>query len=182
MAVDEAKRRWWVIRSNRGQEKLAAVSLRADHVEAYLPLIHRETRKGLIGVPMFPGYLFVSVPPVSELWRLVFTARGVHSALTWGGRLHPLADQVIDAIQDRERAGFVRMAYEAPAIHSFRNGQLVTFKSGPFAGLPAVFQEPLDERRCVILIQLLADSARVAKAEFKALQALDPREGECGGF
>lgn len=173
---------WFVVRSNRGQEKMAAAALKADHVIAYLPLIVRSTRDGAVGVPMFPCYLFVRLEPVSELWRKVFTARGVARVLMSGGKVTALADRVVDAIQAREHDGFVRMALDAPVVHRFRNGQLVTFKSGPFAGLPAVFQEPLDERRCAILLQLLGDSARVAKAEFKALKALDPGEGECGGF
>lgn len=156
---------WFVLRANQRQERLACAALRADQVDTFLPMIIRTNRKEEVyGVPMFPGYLFAHLPLRSELWRKVFTARGVHSVLTWAGRVSPIAELVIDRIKDRERDGFIRMSLDAPAVHRFERGQAVAVKKGPFALLPAIFQEPIDARRCWILIELLGES-RLARAE-----------------
>jgi hypothetical protein len=71
--------KWFVIRSNQRQEKLASQALRADHVEAFLPMIvQKDGRGGLAGAPMFPSYLFVR--HARGLTREVsVSVRGVHA-------------------------------------------------------------------------------------------------------
>jgi transcription elongation factor/antiterminator RfaH len=170
--LDDGVAQWFVIRSNQRQERLACTALKADQVETYLPMIVRSNRKGeVFGAPMFPSYLFARLPMRSKAWRDVFTARGVSSVLSWGGRVRPLADRVIDAIREREHDGFVRMSLDAEPVHRFERGELVTIKKGPFAALPAVFQEPLDERRCLVLISLIGETQRVAKTEYSHIAA-----------
>ena len=169
--MNDGAAKWFVVRTNQRQEKLAAAALGADHVEAYLPMIVRETRAGAVGAPMFPSYLFIRLTPVNDRWRKVFTARGVRSVLTTAGRLGFMADRVVDAIRAREDRGFVRMALDEKPVHNFVRGQLVTVRKGPFAALPGVFQEPIDSRRCTILFQLVGESVRVAKVELSHLSA-----------
>lgn len=164
--ADQDRPKWFVIRSNPRQERTALQRLCAENVEAYLPMVVQPgARGGLNGVPMFPGYLFIRLPMVSDRWRKVFTAQGVNCLIGAGRRLSPLADRVIAEVKAREHDGFVSMSLEAEPVHSFRKGELVMIKKGPFATLEAVFHEPVGRRRCVILIQLLGQTPRLAEAD-----------------
>ncbi len=172
----ETKPQWFVVRSNNRQERLAVASLRAEQIEAYLPLVVREIRGGprkgeATGAPLFPGYLFVRLSLTSEAWRLVFTARGVNSVITWGGRVRPIAERVIAEIKAEERGGFVRLALDAPPVCRFKAGEIVTFQKGPFAALPAVFRARIGEHRCWVLISLLGETARLAQAQLDHIRA-----------
>jgi transcription antitermination factor NusG len=169
--VNDETAKWFVVRTNQHKETFALAALAGDHVPGYLPMILRERKGGVCGVSMFPSYLFVHLPLASDLWRKVFTARYVNTVLTWGGRVRPIADRVIDEIKAREHDGFVRMSLDAPVAHRFERGQVITLKKGAFAALPVIFQEPIDERRCWVLIQLLGESARMAKADLSHLAA-----------
>jgi transcription elongation factor/antiterminator RfaH len=169
---ERGKPKWFVIRTNQRQEKLAASALRAEHIETYLPITLRETRKGEVRAdPLFPSYAFVHLPMACDSWRLVFTARGVNSVVSWGGRIRPIADQVIERIKREERDGYVKLSLEAPPVHEFKKGQLVTFEKGPFAALPAIFQEAIDTRRCMVLLSLIGETERLAKAEIAHIAA-----------
>jgi transcriptional antiterminator RfaH len=166
-------KKWYVVRSNNKQEKLCRLSLRDEGVEVYLPMLAKKGPKGqFYGAPLFPNFLFVHMHPVGDKWRAVFSARYVNQILGVGGRPSFIADRVIADIQAREREGFVWLTApeDAPRCR-FKPGDPVQLRKGPFALIDAVFLEPVDSKRGLILIRLLGESPRIAKADLAQLES-----------
>lgn len=166
-------KRWYVVRSNNKQEKLARLSLKSEGIEAYLPMLAKKGSKGqFYGAPLFPNFLFVHMHPSDDDWRTVFSARYVNCVLGTGNRPSALADRVVEMIRAREREGFVWLTSpEDVAKCKFKPGDPVQLRKGPFALIDAVFLEPVDSKRGLILIRLLGESPRIAKADLARLEA-----------
>jgi hypothetical protein len=60
--------------------------------------------RGVIWRPLFPQYLFATIDPARDIPRLC-EIDGVEDVLRPGGRLTPIADDVIEAIRRAERLG-----------------------------------------------------------------------------
>lgn len=170
---------WYIVRSNRGQERLALASLGGGEMrfEAYLPMIAKQNRRGeTYGVPLFAGFLFIRLTLGAEGWTRIFSARGFASILGNGTRPSPLADKVIHKIKAREHEGFVQMGLVANP--SYAKGQAVQvrvdLKDGQVDWIDAIFEEQVDEKRGVILLRLLSESPRLARVSLAHL-----REGQC---
>jgi transcriptional antiterminator RfaH len=171
--LTEVPPQWFVVRTVNRQETLARYSLQADKVEVYLPVYLHSNHKGeTFGRPLFPNHLFVRLGLGAPGWTSVFSARGVNCVLGCGGRPTPIADRVIRDIKAREAEGFVRMRLaEQAAPCRFKPGDAVSVKKGPFANIEAVFLEVVDKNRVLVLIQLLGESPRIAKADLAQLES-----------
>src|SRR5262249_19841198 len=139
---------WWLARSEAQREHIACKSLRAAGAIPYCPRFYDRVLKRRS--PLFATYLFVrpgQLPPSS-----VRTTHGAHSPLSFGDHIATVPPDVISELRSREnRHG--NIVLNQP--QSFQPGDPVRFKSGPFAGLLAVFQEMTNHERVVVLIQLL---------------------------
>jgi len=159
----EAK--WYVVRTQHRQERLALSSLSAGGVEPYLPMLPKATRKGeLYAVPLFPSFLFVAFLRDGVGWNRVFSARGVRAVLGAGGRPQPVAAEGISQIRQRELAAFHRSKLDAPSCRSFKAGEIIVFKKGPWAEIEAIFIEQVGARRCNVLLRMLGDE-RICEAD-----------------
>ena len=73
--------RWYAVWTKSRQEKSAAATLGSLGISHYLPLYSElrqwSDRKQAIQVPLFPGYLFVHVNPLSRNKRKVLMTPGV---------------------------------------------------------------------------------------------------------
>lgn len=170
---------WYVARTKPRGERLARSSLAAERIEAYLPLIPIRAKDGEVyPAPLFPGFVFVRLAVGEAGWSRVFGARGITSVLGMSGRPSPLRSAVVVELRQREAEAF-REA-ESVALGRWRRGDLVTLRiGGPVAPeLAAVFLEPIDKRRCAVLLTLLGAEGRVAVAELAHLRS--PAEA-CAG-
>jgi transcriptional antiterminator RfaH len=157
--------RWYIVRTLRKREKAARASIRSEGFEVYLPLLLKTNRKGeSYGEPFFPSFLFVRLAFGEGHSAAIYSTHGVAGVLGAGGRPSPLPDKAIALIREREHEGYVRLGV-APASCRFAAGQTVRITKGPWASLEAVFVEPIDSRRCLVLLKFLGDSQRLAKAE-----------------
>jgi transcriptional antiterminator RfaH len=162
--------RWYVVRSNFKQERLARASLAGEGLDAYLPLLPKTSRKGeLYATPLFPSFLFVAFALGGVGWTRIFTARGVQSVLGTAGKPMPIASFGVEQIRARELSAFARAQLAAPPCRTLTVGEVVRFKKGPWAELDAVFLEQVDARRCTVLLRLLG-SARPAEAELAHIE------------
>jgi transcriptional antiterminator RfaH len=161
--------RWFVVKSNPGQEKLARYSLEEHGVEAYLPMTQKlNGRDELVSVPLFPSYLFARLTRDSAQWCAVFSARGVAAVLGAGSGRTPVNDGIVAAIRAREVDGLVRLGVaDKPKIGP---GSHVVITTGPFAAFEGVFLQTIDKRRCAVLLSLFSGSFRAeAKTAHVAL-------------
>lgn len=80
--------RWYVVQTIRGREQFAKEGLERQKVPTYLPLFSKPVlRRNVVCNQVsafFPGYLFVSLPPSSSLWRSVGGTYGVSRIVRFG--------------------------------------------------------------------------------------------------
>jgi len=133
---------WYIIRSASQREARAEASLVEAGFSAYLPRMARwrwgarSKQKRRIEGPLFPGYLFVEVPP-PERFDVVRSADGVHAFLTRGGQPASISTRVVEALRQAEAAGRFDKTRGHLEDGAYRPGQGVAITKGHFADWPA---------------------------------------------
>lgn len=154
---------WYAVQVKRHNERRSERQLNLRDIPVLLPFIEvvrrYRTRRVASLEPLFPGYLFARMEPMQvapERWQVLRWTPGVTRVLGSGDVPSPVPDAVITAIQEQTRAlGFVR-----PGLPL--SGSRVRIRSGPMAGLEAVFDRPMSRAgRVSVLLNLLGQEARV---------------------
>lgn len=156
---------WYVVHTKPRGETLAEVNLQRQAFETYLPWYkrvakHRGTWKEIVE-PLFPRYLFLRIDPTQQTVAPIRSTLGVTTLVTFGHRLMPVPDAVIDTL--RENADAQTGAIAAPK-HDLRKGQAVAITAGPFEGLEGIFDASSGEERVAILLNVLGKATRVVMA------------------
>ena len=152
---------WYVARTKPRREVATATILAQRGIEVYLPVTamrRRAPTRSAPGEPLFPGYLFAHIDINDESWLAARSAPGI--AYFLGSELapSPLPDDLIAAI--RMRADL--QSAQEPVI-PFQQGDAVVIRSGPFAGIEAVFDGCLSGRgRVRVLLEMLERYVPVA--------------------
>lgn len=154
---------WFVLSTHWRQEKVALENLQRQGFEAYLPM-HQQlvTPRGqpsrLVGLPVFPRYMFARVDQGAAGWRAVYSTRGVAGVLPSTSAASVVLARLVCDLQAKEERGFVQLHPQSMPC-KWATGDKVSY--GAFRD--AVFQERVDDRRCVILVSLLglSDSAQI---------------------
>src|SRR6202521_2234026 len=148
--------RWFVVESRAQCEKLAALHLRRQHFEVWIPLIWgrrwEHGRWHAVPIAAFAKYLFVHVDLDNDRWRSINGTRGVKNILQLTeGRPSPVPDRVIDDL--RRRLGDEPMDEREvnEVMQEFLEGDRVRIEEGPFADFPAVVKWTAKDRACVVV-------------------------------
>lgn len=161
---------WVCVVSKPFQEITARQNLERQGFPVYLPMKLFEVATGrfkgeLRSTPFFPRYLFAQIDVRDDRWRYIWSTHGVQSLLGSTAARPPygVADFVIERLQAQEEAGYIRMMGEAAergakAVCPFGEGEIVRVAGSP---LEAVFLEPVDSKRAIILTNLLGRDSRV---------------------
>jgi transcription antitermination factor NusG len=99
--------------------------------------------------PLFIGYLFVRCDPERDLARLL-EIEGVAEVLRMGGRLVPIADEVIEAVRTAEAFGL----FDTGVKPRFAVGEEVRLPAA-FGGLVARIKSARTRRRRGMLVELV---------------------------
>jgi transcription antitermination factor NusG len=129
--------RWAVLRTQPRREALAARAVKAKGIDIYLPQLPRGQRSRT-DRPLFPGYLFAHVGINSDDVLRIRSVPGVAYVLPRLSTPVLLSDGLIEAIQAHERA----LRANRPT-HSFRYGDHVRVRSGPFKWVEGLFDRRL---------------------------------------
>lgn len=153
---------WYAVYTHPRAEALAAQHLSRQGFETYLPAYARTRsharRIETVRAPLFPRYLFVDFDPASRAWRCVRSTVGVAGLVAAGDVPLAVPGQVIDAIRHREGAdGLVRMEAACP----FSPGQAVEVAMADGTAIKAMFVEPDDERRVIVMLGMLGRQMRI---------------------
>ncbi len=151
---------WVVLRTQLHRERQAAESVRARGVQAYLPLLPAPRSTGQ-SPPLFPGYVFASVDPVTDDLLRIRSAPGVAYVLPRGAPPAFLSSSVVEGLR-------VRVAERSAELarRQLRSGDRVTVTSGPFRWHDALFQRRLSgSGRVRILLELVHRSVGVVIEE-----------------
>jgi len=156
--MDAAPPEWFVIRSKPRKEELATKSLERRGIATFCPRIREPL--GLTNdwttVPLFPGYLFIQVVLHAAYHSVIWTP-GIKGFVSFGEIPTAIAPGIVNFLRQRTGAdGIIN------PDRSFRAGDRVRIKRGPFAGLVAIIEKPCPERgRIRVLMDFLRQGTSV---------------------
>lgn len=156
-------KRWYVVHTKAGAERLAEGNLERQGFHVYLPRarLHKRGARGasIVTVPLFPRYVFVRLDLENAPWRAVNSTYGVSRLVSFGDRPAHIDDAVIAEIRDREREdGIVPLA----DIVSFEPGEKVEITHGAFSDQTGIFKCRSDKERVTVLLNLLGRDLSVS--------------------
>jgi transcriptional antiterminator RfaH len=141
------------------RERIATENLERDGFTVYAPRIKQVLERGRLRIlPLFPGYIFVRI---GEFWSPIVNAIGVVRLLRQGEQPAKLEDEFVNALQQRERDGFVRLPKAPPRI---AKGDTVRVLRGMFAGHLAVYDGMSPKERELVLLEFLGRKVRLELA------------------
>jgi len=160
---------WYCLKTRPRQERSAKSALgKEPGVELFCPLLRfeRARKSGRVRVTeaMFPGYLFARFNFETHS-RLVASANGVSTIVSFGGLPATLPDQVISELRASVADG---ETVEIPT--KFSVGEEVQVVAGPFQGIRAIVTNLLPARqRVTVLLELLGMEREVEVSDSMVL-------------
>jgi transcriptional antiterminator RfaH len=146
--------RWYVVQTIRGREQFAKQNLDRQNVPTYLPLFSRPAlRRNAVANQIsafFPGYLFVSLPRASSLWRSVGGTYGVSRIVRFGETQAPVPEGMVEYLKARTGADGV-LGFE----DQLKPGDRVRVVGGAFDQVYGRLCSIEPAERVVVLLQLL---------------------------
>jgi len=156
--MNVASQEWFVIRSKSRKEALALRSLERRGITAFCPRILEPVgwTNDWATVPLFPGYLFVDIVLQAAYHTVIWTP-GVKGFVSFGEIPTAIGPGVINFLRQQIGSdGIIR------PDRTFRAGDRVRIKRGPFAGLIAIIEKPCPERgRIRVLMDFLRQGTSV---------------------
>jgi len=151
-------RRWYAAYTKPCHEKRVAEHLEIRQIELFLPLYRSSRRwnngcKVTLERPLFPGYVFVHIPP-NERVR-VLELSGVVSIVGTTREPTPLPDEDIE----RFRAG-LHLAHAEPHP-TLTMGETVRIRRGPLQGMTGVITRQKNSFHVVLTVDLIMKSVAV---------------------
>ncbi len=153
-------KRWYVAQTLMRAEDRAEFHLRNQAYNVFLPR-HRKQRKHARRIesvlrPLFPGYLFVELDLTQQQWRPINGTIGVLGLICSGYSPLPAPQGIVEQMIARsDNAGAIQIQSS-----QFEKGQRVHIESGAFADCEGLFEELLDEKRVILLLDLLGRKVR----------------------
>ena len=152
---------WYVVHTKPRQEKRALDNLQRQGYPCFLPTLPTESlRQGLLKVthePLFPRYLFIRLGLENSAmsWTPIRSTKGVNRLVSFGIEPARVDDGLIELLRTQESA----MQTEPERL--FKHGESVRLTEVPFAGIEGIYQMADDERRVMVLIEILSKSVAV---------------------
>ncbi len=149
---------WYVVSTKARREQFAQEQLNRRAVETFLPRILEPGRVSIkpVVAPLFPSYLFVRVDLEQQYFNVAWTP-GVRKFIGFEALPCPVDDAVVEFLVARVgHEGILR------ALPSFKEGDVVRIKHGPFEGLVGIIEHPgCGQGRVRVLMELLRRQTRV---------------------
>ncbi len=145
---------WYLLYCKRGEQARAKLHLEHQGVECYYPQITiekivRGKRQSKLE-PLFPSYVFIRFDcEKGPTFTTVRSTRGVVDFVRQGATPQVLQSELIDTLKNVEQQEV------APQTQGPEKGQTLRVRSGQFAGIDAIYQEPDGETRSILLVTLL---------------------------
>ena len=154
---------WYVVQTQPRLEAKAVWHLGNQGFSTFFPRYRKERRHArkvdTVEAPLFPGYVFVALDLAVDRWRSVMSTLGVRSLVTLGGKPAALPDDVFDELRSRADAvGLMDLQDDGP---KFSPGDALEILKGPFKHCVGLFSERDDQRRVVILLDILGRTLRL---------------------
>ncbi|MCE5264900.1 MAG: UpxY family transcription antiterminator [Deltaproteobacteria bacterium] len=161
---------WYAVHTRSRHEDRAYLGLLQKSFHTFLPKLEvwskRKDRRKKIMIPMFPGYIFVEVPTLTNEAKLdVLKTFGVVRILgkSMGSEPIPVPDGKIDAIRRIVDSKVEVQQFQYPKV-----GEPARIIDGPFKGLEGqVLRTDYEKELFVIEIELLQRSIAIKLEGFQ---------------
>jgi transcriptional antiterminator RfaH len=162
---------WFLVQLKPNGFERAKKNLSQQSFETFMPMqdisLRRRGRLSAATRPLFPGYLFVQIPPSMPDWRAVNSTYGVSRLVTLGnGRTTEVPTDLMFALRTRCD---IEGRLQAP--ENLTAGKQVRIIDGPFSQHIAEIEAVVPGDRVVLLMQLMGQIVR-AKVKAGALEVL----------
>jgi transcription termination/antitermination protein NusG len=155
------KTNWYAVYVKSRHEFVVSGELRQKGIETFLPSVAKlhqwKDRKKQVDVPLFPGYLFVSIAPEPEAFLNVIKTRGTVTFISLvPGHPTPVAPEEIDSLKIVIGSG------ECVDIYPhLQEGTPVRVTKGVFRGARGVLQQKHEQHFFLVSMELLGRSVAV---------------------
>lgn len=154
--------RWFAVCCKPRQELVAQENLLRQGFRVYLPRIQMKKRRRAKWIDvvevLFPRYIFIQVDPAKNSIAPVRSTRGVVGFVRFGGQPAVVADEVMDAIFQREDSDSSLHQDIRPL---FCAGEPIKLADGPLAGMEGIFVQEDGEKRVIVLLEILGKANKV---------------------
>lgn len=146
---------WFALHVKSRHEFLVQSEMEKDGREVYLPVVNRvsqwKDRKKRVDFPLFPGYLFARVLPVSDYFLGLVKTRGVMRILSAvPGQPTPVPDSEISALKTLLAGG-----KELDVHPELQEGKVVRIRKGIFTGVEGVVSKKGEQYLLHVNISML---------------------------
>ena len=153
---------WYAVYTQPGKEALAAMNLRRQGFETYLPRYSKKRshaqRIEWVAAPLFPRYLFVAMDVETARWRAIHSTIGVLHLVCFGESPIEVPGYVVeDLMAKQDEKGFISFAAAAP----FAKGDKVRLLDGAFGESIGVIEHLDDHDRATMLLDLMGRQVKV---------------------
>jgi transcription antitermination factor NusG len=151
-------REWYAAYVRHQHERKAANLLESKGVEVFLPT-HKSTRKWkdrnkVLSLPLFPGYLFLQCM-LEEKYNVLNTP-GIFFLVESGGCPCAIPQQEIEAVRRVVDSGIPAQSHAFVA-----EGDRVSIRSGPLAGVSGILSRFRNQYRIVLTVELLRKAVSI---------------------
>lgn len=162
--------RWFVAQTHLRAEAKAAAQLIRQGFQVYLPRFSKRRRHArrvdVVGAPLFPRYLFVSVDMATQRWLSIRSTIGVAHLICNGDTPAVVQNCIVDELRQRENEhGFIQLPKRP-----FQLGEELRVVEGAFSGTLGLYEGMSDAERITILLDLLGRKVRVS-LDFESVTA-----------
>lgn len=152
---------WFAVQTQPHAENKAARHLENQGYGVFFPRYRKERRharrRDVVEAPLFPGYIFVALDVTFGRWRSVLSTLGVRRLISAGDRPLALPERVMDEMRARADADGL-CSLDEPVFHP---GQMLEITEGPFKECIGLFSERDDQRRVILMLDLLGRTLRL---------------------
>ncbi len=161
MAISAISSPWYLAQVKPNCSQIARRNLERQGFTTFAPFEEETRQRGgkslLTRLPLFPGYLFVSLDPETSPWRKINSTLGIARLVAFGTRPAPVPQTVIEDLMLRCDADG-RLTAPAP----LNPGDQVRIKHGPFSSFVAQVERIEPNRRVWVLIDIMGGEKHVA--------------------
>lgn len=161
MPAHEPGKDWFLAQLKPNCVHIAERNLKRQGFPIFLPLeektVRRKARFVQSLVPLFPGYIFVSIDPSLGQWRPVNSTYGVSRIVSFGQEPAAVPLEIVSELMLRcDSSGKLL----PPKL--LQPGDRVRITTGPFAEFVAEVEKIAPDRRVWVLMELMGGQTRVA--------------------
>ncbi len=152
---------WYVLYTKPNAEYQVAHHLERRGLTIFFPTVRAiRPRPGYSSVPLFPSYVFMQADMGTLNMSLLRWTPGLRYIVTFGDKPATVPDAVIHFFQ--KKVDEINSIGGLPS-HHFKPGDKLIIRSGPMAGLEAIFEGPMGPaERVRVLVEFLG---RITRAQ-----------------